>query len=185
MRYSEISSAYCRHVSSKSQSYVRSYSDIAQKYVKHIRCVSQEFLRHIQDKFRVYLWQSKDISKSSFMHIHCASLDYCSAWDVAEHWTDNLALKNSYQTEIWLSKLLTAQEFDSQIPLPDILPKLNPFDLISLVLSHMFDIFQIILTHILNISQTHLWNKSGIYQAYIKCITGSDCNFKSLQYCGL
>ena len=45
----------------------------------------------------------------------------------------NQALGNSYRTKIWLSKFITGQEFGSQISLPDILPKLNTFD-ISLVL---------------------------------------------------
>ena len=37
-------------------------------------------------------------------------------------------------TKIWLSKILTGQEFVFQISLPDILPKLNTFDL-SLVIN--------------------------------------------------
>ena len=50
---------------------------------------------------------------------------------------DNLAFKFYYRTWIWLSKILTRQEFGSQMSLPDILPKLKTFDLSHVLLIYM------------------------------------------------
>ena len=59
----------------------------------------------------------------------------------------NLALRNSYWAGSWLSKVLTGQEFGSQISLPDMLPKLNTFDL-SLVFSNHGHTITILITQI-------------------------------------
>ena len=49
-----------RHLSGKSQSYLRPILGLSLTYLSHISCIFQVYLRHISEHFKVYSGRPKD-----------------------------------------------------------------------------------------------------------------------------